>query len=107
MANPKIINARKTALCKTNTTCHNTVNGQVTNLHMSRPPNESLSDSNVFGLHNPANNAALSYTTCYASLGDSDGETIAFTKCDQNGNFTFTGIPDGNWGIVVSTSGST
>src|SRR5882762_5516660 len=101
MANPKIINARKTALCKTNTTCHNTVNGQVTNLHMSRPPNESLSDSNVFGLHNPANNAALSYTTCYASLGDSDGETIAFTKCDQNGNFTFTGIPDGNWGIVV------
>ena len=34
-------------------------------------------------------------------MGDPDGATFALTKCDENGNFAFTGIPDGNWGLVV------
>jgi hypothetical protein len=103
-ANPAIINARiNTDICinAVAPTCNNTVSGQVTNLHMARPTNEYLSDSNVGPAGDPMNYAALGYTTCYVSLGDPDGETFAFTKCDQNGNFTFTGIPDGDWALVV------
>src|ERR1700730_5970906 len=49
----------------------------------------------------PRNNQAFAHTTCWASLGDRDGDTFAFTKCDANGNFTFTGIPDGDWALTV------
>jgi hypothetical protein len=112
MANPKIINARKAGICNGSGStngpptgvvipCNNTVRGQVVNLHQSRAPNEQLFSSGISNRGNPANYKALDYTTCYASLGDSDGATFALTKCDQNGNFTFTGVPDGNWALVV------
>jgi hypothetical protein len=111
MANPKIINARLAAICAPNAIpnplipfaapCNNTINGQVTNLHQPRSPSESLSSSGVFPQGDPRNYAMLAYTNCYISIGDSDGATIAFTKCDPNGNFTFSGLPDGNYGIVV------
>jgi hypothetical protein len=107
MANPKIINSRLTDICTasaanpTPPACKNTVRGQVVNLHQGRSPNENLYSSGVLNRGNPVNHAPLDYTTCYASLGDPDAETFAFAKCDQNGNFTFTGIPDGNWGLVV------
>ncbi|HEX4597380.1 MAG TPA: hypothetical protein VH278_06305, partial [Burkholderiaceae bacterium] len=108
MANPKIINARlANDFCVASVTnpaplpCKNTIHGQVVNLHQPRSPNEYLSSSGVFPHGDPRNYAPLNYTTCYASLGDSDGETFAFAKCDENGNFTFTGIPDGTWGLVV------
>ena len=107
MANPQIINGRLRGICTASATnptppaCRNTVKGQVTNLHQGRSPSEQLFSSGVFAQGNAGNYAPLNYTTCFASLGDSDGETFAFTKCDQNGNFTFTGIPDGNWGLVV------
>jgi hypothetical protein len=102
-ANPAIINARLPVLCATAGTgpCNNTVSGQVTNLHESRPPNETLDDSAVYPLHDARNNMTLGHTTCYAALGDPDGATYAFTTCDPNGNFTFTGIPAGNWSLVV------
>ena len=102
-ANPAIINARLPALCATAGTgpCNNTVSGQVTNLHESRPPNETLDDSAVYPLHDARNNMSLAHTTCYAALGDPDGATYAFATCDPNGNFTFTGIPAGNWALVV------
>ena len=103
MANPKIINARLAAICTPSATgqCNNTVKGQVTNLHQGRSPNENLSSAGVFGQGDPHNYAPLSYTNCYASIGDSDGATIGLAKCDPDGNFTFTGLPDGNYGIVI------
>jgi IPT/TIG domain-containing protein len=109
-ANPKIINARLAAICNgtnTDTTipfgppCRNTINGQVTNLHQPRSPSENLYGSGVFAQGDARNYAALSYTNCFASIGDTDGATIAFAKCDPNGNFTFSGLPDGNYGVVI------
>ena len=103
MANPKIINGRKPGLCAALGAghCSNTVNVNVSNLHMSRPPNETLYDSSVFALGNGQNYQSLNYTTCHASLGDRDGGDFAFAKCDQNGHVTFTGIPDGTWSLKV------
>jgi hypothetical protein len=112
MANPKIINARLTALCNgtntdTNITsvyappCRNTINGQVTNLHSPRSPSESLFGSGVFPQGDARNYAPLAYTNCYAAIGDTDGATIAFAKCDPNGNFSVSGLPDGNYGVVI------
>jgi hypothetical protein len=110
MANPKIINARLAAICAgTNTDtnivyappCRNTINGQVTNLHSPRSPSESLFGSGVFAQGDARNYAPLAYTNCYAAIGDTDGATIAFAKCDSNGNFSVSGLPDGNYGVVI------
>ena len=35
------------------------------------------------------------------SFGDPDGEDFAFTKCDADGTFTLSGLPDGDWRITV------
>ena len=112
MANPKIINDRLKALCSgtsqdTNITsvygppCRNTINGQVTNLHSPRSPSETLYGSGVFAQGDPQNYAPLAYTNCFAAIGDTDGATIAFAKCDPNGNFSVSGLPDGNYGVVI------
>jgi len=109
MANPKHINARLAAICSgagiPNVTfappCNNNVNGQVSNLHQGRSPNENLYSGAVFGAGNTGNYAPLAYTNCYAAIGDSDGATIALAKCDADGNFKFTGLPAGNYGIVI------
>jgi Big-like domain-containing protein len=112
MANPKIINNRLTALCNgtsqdTNITsvyappCRNTINGQVTNLHSPRSPSETLYGSGVFAQGDARNYAPLAYTNCFAAIGDTDGATIAFAKCDPNGNFSVSGLPDGNYGVVI------
>jgi hypothetical protein len=112
MANPKIINDRLTTLCNgtskdTNITsvygppCRNTINGQVTNLHSPRSPSETLYGSGVFAQGDARNYAPLAYTNCFAAIGDTDGATIAFAKCDANGNFSVSGLPDGNYGVVI------
>jgi hypothetical protein len=103
MANPAVINARMAAYCKgpAALSCTNTIKGQVSNLHESRAPDETLYDSGVFPQGDPRNYQALAHTTCWAALGDTDGATFAFTNCDANGNYTFTGVPDGNWSIVI------
>ena len=41
------------------------------------------------------------FTQCYVSFGDSDGEDFAFTKCNDDGNFTIANLPDGIWRITV------
>lgn len=97
-ANAKIINARRTdgksGLCDIKgASCLNTVKGRITNLHYSRPPNQHLYSS--------GSRDSLAFTQCYVSLGDPDGEDIAFTKCNDKGEFKFTGIPDGNWRLTV------
>ena len=94
-ANPKIINARLTPVCKSlpSSDCKNTVTGTVTEMRQSRSPDQRLYGS---GTHD-----ALGFTQCYVSLGDPDGEDIAFAKCDSDGKFTLSGIPNGNWRLTV------
>ncbi|MFC5475521.1 choice-of-anchor D domain-containing protein [Paraherbaspirillum soli] len=91
-ANPKIINDRLPGVCA-NTTCNNSVNGRITNLHYSRPPNENL--------YGAGNRTSLSFTVCYVSIGDPDGDDIAFTKCNADGTFSVSGLPDGTFRITV------
>ena len=81
--------------------CNNSIKGQITNLHISRPPDERLYDSGVMPEGAPVNRATLAHTTCFVSLGVLDSPNLAFTKCDADGNFSFTGIPDGNYSVTV------
>ncbi|HWW03791.1 choice-of-anchor D domain-containing protein [Collimonas sp.] len=102
-ANPKIINDRRTnslgngacdpAPTGSGLSCTNSVKGRITNLHYSRPPNENLYGS--------GSRSSLSFTQCYVSLGDPDSEDIAFTKCDADGRFSFSGIPNGTFRLTV------
>jgi hypothetical protein len=95
-ANPKIINDRKPGVCAgllPPATCTNEVKGLVTTARMSRTPDERLYGSGT--------RDSYSFTQCYASLGDPDGAEFAFTKCDSDGKFDFTGIPSGNWKLTV------
>ncbi len=102
-ANPAIINARLPGVCNAAGAppCHNTVTGQVTNLHQGRSPDERLFTSGVFPQGDARNYAMLNYTQCWATLGDTDGLTFALAKCDPDGNYKFTGIPDGSWAVTV------
>ena len=101
--NPKIVNSRLPMVCSAAGAppCHNTIKGQVTNLHQGRSPDERLFTSGVFPQGDPRNYAMLNYTQCFATLGDTDGLTFALAKCDADGNFTFTGIPDGSWAVTA------
>jgi hypothetical protein len=101
-ANPAIINARKPAVCAgTDVTglnaggggCLNTLKGRVVGERLSRTPDERLYGS---GSHD-----AFAWTQCYVSFGDPDGEDFAFTKCDADGKWTLTGLPDGDWRITT------
>jgi len=102
-ANPAIINARKPFICGGTDpnspqpgapyNCNNTVTGIVTTERMSRTPDERLYSS--------GDNASFAFTQCYVSFGDTDGEDFAFTKCDSNGQFTLSGLPEGDWRITI------
>jgi hypothetical protein len=102
-ANPAIINNRHDAVCGKNgasdpnlsaSNCTNTVTGTVTEMRQSHPPDQRLYSS--------GNNKALSFTQCYVSLGDPDGEDFLFTKCNPDGSFAFNGnVPDGDWRLTV------
>jgi hypothetical protein len=102
-ANPEIINARKQYICNGSDpnspnpgvtyTCNNTVTGTVTTERMSRTPDQRLYSS--------GDNTSFGFTQCYVSFGDVDGEDFAFTKCDSNGSFTLSNLPEGDWRITV------
>jgi hypothetical protein len=101
-ANPKIINDRKAVICGpggdpnfglVGVNCTNSVSGTVTTERMSRTPDERLYSS--------GDNSSFGFTQCYVSFGDPDGQDFAFTKCDQNGHFMLSGLPDGDWRITV------
>jgi hypothetical protein len=93
-ANPKIINARLPDVCKTaGTHCNNTVTGTITGMHQSRTPDQRL--------YSTGTRDELGFTQCYVSLGDPDDDDIAFTKCNSDGTFTLSGIPDGNWRLTI------
>jgi len=98
-ANPQIIKDRLQYVCNgtdaniTGTGCTNTITGQVTTERMSRTPDERLYSSGTYD--------SFSFTQCYVSFGDADGEDFAFTKCNADGTFTLSGLPDGDWRITV------
>jgi hypothetical protein len=94
-ANPAFIKAAGTALCTGAgaPSCTQTVTGMVTGARMSRPSDERLYGS--------GSRDTFGYTQCYASLGSPDGADIAFAKCDDQGNFTLTGIPAGDWRLTI------
>jgi hypothetical protein len=98
-ANPKIINGRLAGVCNgtdlniTGTNCTNSVTGRVTTERMSRTPDERLYSS--------GSNDSFAFTQCYVSFGDTDGEDFAFTKCNSDGTFNLSGLPDGTWRITV------
>jgi Bacterial cadherin-like domain len=98
-ANPAIINARQTDVCNgfgspgTVGPCTNTIDGQVDVQRLSRTPDERLYPS--------GSRAALTWTQCWVSLGDPDGEDFEFAFCDANGNFRFTNVPGGNWRLTI------
>jgi hypothetical protein len=98
-ANPGIINARYAGVCNgtdpniTALNCTNTVSGRVTSERMSRTPDERLYSS--------GSRDAFSWTQCFVSLGDPDGEDFMFTKCAADGTFTFNGVPQGPWRLSI------
>jgi hypothetical protein len=98
-ANPKTIQSRLAGVCNgidqniTGTNCTNTVTGLVTTERMSRTPDERLYSS--------GDNSSFAFTQCYVSFGDPDGEDFAFTKCNGDGSFSLSGLPDGDWRITV------
>jgi hypothetical protein len=99
-ANPAIINARLPGVCAGsdptitgNCSPGNTLTGQVTTERMSRTPDERLYSSGTID--------SFAFTQCYVSFGDPDGEDFAFTKCNADGTFTLSGLPDGDWRITV------
>ncbi len=112
-ANPKIINDRKTnskgtGICDPykgkdpvtginiaggGLTCTSTLSGKITNARMSRTPDQRIYSSGSYD--------AYSFTQCYVGLGAPDEADFAFAKCDPDGNFTFTNIPQGNFKLTV------
>ena len=98
-ANPAIINNRLAGICGGTdpnlaaANCYNTLSGHVSTERMSRTPDERLYGSGSYN--------SFSFTQCYISVGDPDGEDFAFTKCDKDGKFTLSGLPDGNWRVTV------
>jgi hypothetical protein len=104
-ANPAIINGRlkgpnnKGGVCTggdgnlSSTDCTASVKGLVTTERMSRTPDERLYSS--------GSNDSFSFTQCYVSFGDPDGEDFAFTKCNADGTFEIKNLPVGSWRITV------
>jgi hypothetical protein len=98
-ANPAIINARAKDVCAGAGSpgsvgpCTNTIDGQVDVQRLSRTPDQRLYPS--------GSRDALTWTQCWVSLGDPDGEDFLFTKCDAQGNFKFTSVPGGNWRVTI------
>lgn len=73
----------------------NTVTGRITNLHMSRPPVQTLWDSGSYD--------ALGHTRAWVGLNSAGGTgpNIAAVQADEDGNFQIAGVPDGNYQLVV------
>ena len=98
-ANPAVIKSRKGAtadgkqLVCSNQPCSANVTGRVTNLHMSRVPDERVFSSGDY--------TANSFTQCYVSLGGPDGADFDFSKCDGEGKFSFSHVPVGNYRVTV------
>ncbi len=93
-ANPAIIKARKASICAgTPNPCTATINGIVTGLRMSRTPDQRVYSSGSYDMY--------SFGQCYVSLGAPDSADFDFAKCNADGTFTFTKVPQGNMKVTV------
>ena len=94
-ANPKIINGRLASEQAGAGPGHygNTIKGKVTTVRLSRTPDERMYSS--------GSRDSFAFTQCYVSIGDPDAADFEFVKCDPDGNFTFTGVPDGSWRVTL------
>jgi len=98
-ANPKIINGRLKGVCAgtdpnlSGSNCSHSLTGRVTTERTSRTPDERLYSS--------GSRDSFSFSQCYVSVGDPDGEDFAFTKCNPDGTFSFSGLPAGNWRVTT------
>ena len=94
-ANPAFINAVGRDLCtgRGALQCTHTVTAKVTGVHMSRPADERL--------YGTGSRDTFGYSQCYASLGSVDGADFTFAKCDDQGQFTLTGVPSGDWRLTI------
>jgi hypothetical protein len=72
-----------------------TITGRITNQHMSRPSDVTLWNSGGYD--------ALSSTTCQVVLNSTsgDGAAIAAAQCDQDGNFTLSNVPAGEFELDI------
>lgn len=101
--NPDHVNARRNrrtpasqgGVCPTAKTCPNAVKGRITNLHMTRPWQTQLWDS--------GSNDVLSASTCLVSLNSQSGTgpSIGLARCDDQGNFQFDNVPDGDYQVAA------
>jgi hypothetical protein len=92
-ANPAIIAAAGQALCPSTAACPYTVSGTVAGVHMSRPSDERL--------YGTGSRDTFGYTQCFTSLGTVDGADFTFAKCADDGSFTLTGVPAGDWRLTI------
>jgi uncharacterized repeat protein (TIGR01451 family) len=91
-ANPAIINSRKPGVCQ-GQTCNSSIYGKVTGLRMSRTPDQRVYSSGSYDTYG--------FAQCYVSLGAPDAADFAFTKCNDDGTFSFTGLPQGDFKVTV------
>jgi len=73
----------------------NSVTGMVTNAHISRPPIQTIYDSGSYD--------ALAHTRPWIAVNSANGQgpTIAAKLAEEDGSFTITGLPDGNYQLAI------
>jgi hypothetical protein len=71
------------------------VSGKITNQRMSRPSDVTLYDAGSYDL--------LNSSTCQVALNSQGGTgpTIATAECDHDGNYTLTGVPAGDYEVMI------
>ncbi|HEY4446645.1 MAG TPA: Ig-like domain-containing protein [Steroidobacteraceae bacterium] len=71
------------------------ISGNITNQRMSRPSDVTLYDAGSYDL--------LNSSTCYVALNSQGGTgpTIATAECDHDGKYTLTGVPAGNYELMI------
>ncbi|MBI1425266.1 MAG: hypothetical protein GC149_17605 [Gammaproteobacteria bacterium] len=102
--NPDHVKARQAADAAANPSVWtNTITGNISSLHMDRPPAANLNDScATAGLVDESCRAALSHTQCQVAINlNGNAENISYAMCDQLGNFTLTGVPPGTHELVI------
>ena len=107
--NPAHVDAAKAAL-QADPANHatNSITGKISSLHMDRPPGATLNDScatqpGQAGYDtDPTCRASLNFTQCIVSVNlNTNSDNISYAQCDENGNFTLTGVPPGLHEIVI------
>lgn len=73
----------------------NSVTGMITNAHISRPPIQTIYDSGSYD--------ALAHTRAWIAVNSQNGQgpTIAAKLAEEDGSFTFTGLPDGSYQLAI------